>query len=65
MLELNPEPYLYINPQLAREKGLADYDTVRIFNQVGEMQIKVKLTKNVPADAMLMYENWYGKIYLA
>ena len=61
MLELNPEPYLYINPQLAREKGLADYDTVRVFNQVGEMQIKVKLTKNVPADALLMYESWFGK----
>ena len=61
MGDLNPEPYLYINPQLAKEKGLADYDTVRIFNQVGEMQIKVKLTKNVPADALLMYENWYGK----
>ncbi len=61
MGDMNPEPYLYINPQLAKEKGLADYDTVRIFNQVGEMQIKVKLTKNVPADALLMYENWYGK----
>lgn len=61
MGDVNPEPYLYINPQLAKEKGLADYDTVRIFNQVGEMQIKVKLTKNVPADALLMYENWYGK----
>lgn len=61
MREINPEPYLYINPQLAEEKGIADEDTVRIFNQVGEMQIKVKLTQNVPADALLMYESWYGK----
>ncbi len=61
MLEINPEPYLYINPQLAKEKGIADGDMVRVFNQVGEMQIKAKLTKNVPVDTLLMYENWYGK----
>lgn len=33
---------------------------MRVFNKVGELTIKVKLTDNVPADTLLMYEGWYG-----
>ena len=34
---------------------------VRVFNQIGEERLRVKLTDNVPADTLLMYENWFGK----
>lgn len=61
MHDYNPEPFLYVNPKLARQKGIGEGDTVRLFNQVGELTIKVKLTNNVPADSLLVYENWFGK----
>lgn len=60
MHDYNAEPFIFINPKLAREKGIAEGDTVRVFNNVGELTIKVKLTDNVPADTLLMYEGWYG-----
>jgi anaerobic selenocysteine-containing dehydrogenase len=61
MHEFNEEPYVYMNQEAAREKGIADLDTVRVFNKVGEMRIKVKLTNNVAKDCLLIYEAWLGK----
>jgi anaerobic selenocysteine-containing dehydrogenase len=61
MHDFNPEPFLYVNPILAAQKGIGEGDTVRLFNQVGELNIRVKLTNNVPADSLLVYENWFGK----
>lgn len=60
MADYNPEPFVYINPRTAQAKGIADLDMVRVFNKTGEMSLRAKLTNNVPADTLLMYENWYG-----
>lgn len=60
MHDYNPEPFVYLNPKLAQVKGIAEGDTVRIFNKTGELTIRAKLTDNVPADSLLVYENWYG-----
>ncbi|MCB2186231.1 MAG: molybdopterin-dependent oxidoreductase [Deltaproteobacteria bacterium] len=56
---MNPEPLVYVNPALAREKGIADGDLVRLFSKVGEMKVKARLTDNVAPDTLLMYEAWY------
>lgn len=61
MADYNPEPLVYLNPQLATKKGIASGDLVRVFNEVGEERLRAKLTDNVPADALLMYEAWFGK----
>lgn len=61
MLDYNPEPLAYIHPKLAREKGLVDGDTVRVYNKTGEVQLKVSVNDIVPADTILMYEAWYGQ----
>lgn len=61
MADFNPEPFIYVHPAVARQKGLRDGDMVRVFNQVGEERLRVKLTDNVPADTLLMYESWFGK----
>lgn len=61
MADYNPEPIVYVNPQLAAKKGIASGDLVRVFNEVGEERLRAKLTDNVPADALLMYEAWFGK----
>jgi anaerobic selenocysteine-containing dehydrogenase len=34
---------------------------VRVFNEIGEERLRIKITDNVPADTLLMYENWFGK----
>lgn len=61
MLDYNPEPLAYIHPRLAKQKGIANGDMVRVFNKTGEVKITVSITDNVPADTILMYEGWYGQ----
>lgn len=61
MADYNPEPFVYLNPQLGAKKGIVSGDWVRVFNEVGEERLRAKLTDNVPADALLMYEAWFGK----
>jgi anaerobic selenocysteine-containing dehydrogenase len=61
MHEYNKEPYVYMHPQAAAEKGIHDLDMVRVFNKVGEQKVRVKLTNNVAKDCLLMYEAWFGK----
>ncbi|MCE7987652.1 MAG: DMSO reductase [Caldilinea sp. CFX5] len=61
MADFNPEPFVYLNPQLAAQKGIAGGDLVRVFNDVGEERLRAKLTDNVPADTLLMYEAWFSR----
>lgn len=60
MADFNPEPFIYVNPKLARAKGIEDGDMVRVFNDIGEERLRAKLTDNVSPDTLLMYENWFG-----
>lgn len=60
MHDLNAEPLVYVHPKTARAKGIADGDSVRVFNPTGEVKLKAQLTNNVPADTLLMYEAWFG-----
>ena len=57
--EFNPEPFVYIHPELAAEKNIEDGNTVRVFNSIGEVITKAKISTVVPADAILMYEAWF------
>ena len=61
MADFNPEPFVYIHPQTAADKGIAEGDRVVVFSKVGEQELKAKLTDNVPRDALLMYEAWFNK----
>lgn len=56
-----PEPFVYIHPDAAREKGIANQDRVRVFNDLGEVIVRAKLTRNVPVDSLVMYEAWFPK----
>lgn len=57
-----PEPFVYIHPEAAREKGIKDLDTVRVFNKIGEVFVRAKLTDNVMKDCAVMYEAWFRKL---
>lgn len=61
MQDFTNEPFAYIHPKSASKKGIADLDTIKIKNQTGELKVRVKVTKTVPPDTILMYEAWYPK----
>lgn len=61
MEDFNPEPYVYLHPKTAKERKIQDDDMVKVFNGIGELEIKAKLTDNVPQDVILIYEAWFNK----
>jgi anaerobic selenocysteine-containing dehydrogenase len=60
MEDMHPEPYVYINPDDAEAKMVKEGDTVAVFNKQGLLRVKVKLTDNIQAGTVLMYEQWYN-----
>ena len=39
---MNQEPYVYLHPLLAKEKGIQDDTMVKVFNENGEVVIRAK-----------------------
>ncbi|HHG9063432.1 TPA: molybdopterin-dependent oxidoreductase [Citrobacter freundii] len=56
-----PEPFVYIHPISAEKRGIAENDLVKVFNTVGEVELRAKVTANVPEDFLVMYEAWFPK----
>ena len=57
-----PEPYVFIHPDAAKDKGISELDMVRVFSSIGEVKVRAKLTKNVQKDCLVMYEAWFRKL---
>ncbi len=60
MEEFNPIPYVYINPEDAKSKRVETGDTVALFNKIGNLKVTAKVTENVPAGTLLIYEQWFN-----
>mgnify|MGYP005982437201 FL=1 len=56
-----PEPFVYLHPESAAKKGIRENDRVKVFNTVGEVELRAKVTTNVPEDFLVMYEAWFPK----
>jgi molybdopterin guanine dinucleotide-containing S/N-oxide reductase-like protein len=56
-----PEPFVYMHPISAQKRGIAENDLVKVFNTVGEVELRAKVTANVPEDFLVMYEAWFPK----
>ena len=56
-----PEPFVYMHPISAEKRGIAENDLVKVFNTVGEVELRAKVTANVPEDFQVMYEAWFPK----
>jgi dimethylsulfide dehydrogenase subunit alpha/complex iron-sulfur molybdoenzyme family reductase subunit alpha len=52
------QPYVYLNPRLAADKGIADNARVRVFNSIGEFYARAKLYPGLPADAVMIEHGW-------
>jgi complex iron-sulfur molybdoenzyme family reductase subunit alpha len=47
-----------LNPEVARSRGIADGDDVRLFNDLGEVVLMAKLSAGVPPNAVVMEHGW-------
>jgi anaerobic selenocysteine-containing dehydrogenase len=56
----DPEPRLWISPEDAARRALADGDDIRIFNARGEMRARAFVTGNVPPGTVWMRDGWTG-----
>jgi complex iron-sulfur molybdoenzyme family reductase subunit alpha len=52
------KPWIMINPESAKIKGIKDGDEVRIYNNIGEFYAMAKLTASAPKDALVMEDGW-------
>lgn len=62
MEDFNPEPFVYLNPVTAASRSIEDLSEVRVYNDLGELRLKAKITDNVPADALLLYQAWFRNL---
>ncbi|HAH8279414.1 TPA: DMSO reductase, partial [Escherichia coli] len=54
-----PEPFVYLHPDAAAQKGIRENSLVKVFNDAGEVELRARITTNVPADFLVMYEAWF------
>lgn len=52
------EPYVYVNPKVAKARGIADGDRVRVFNEVGAFHAQAKYYPSLPETAIMMEHAW-------
>jgi complex iron-sulfur molybdoenzyme family reductase subunit alpha len=57
------QPLLSINPEVAKQRGIADGDLVKMFNELGEVKLMAKLSPTVPPDALVMEHGWEPFMY--
>lgn len=59
MEAIYPEPFVFMHPEAAKAKGLKEGQKVTVFNSLGELSLKLKLTTNVAKDCLVIYECWF------
>jgi len=57
------KPYVMINPEIAKKKGIKDGDEVRVFNSLGEFYAMAKVYPSCPKDAILLEHGWEPFFY--
>ncbi|MFV2089333.1 MAG: molybdopterin-dependent oxidoreductase [Pseudomonadales bacterium] len=57
------EPNIMVNTDDARARGVKDDELVRVFNDVGEFLVRVKIAPNVKPGQLISYNGWAGFQY--
>ncbi len=52
------EPLLYMNPGDAKRRGVSDHDRVRVANDVGAFEVRVKITPSMQPGQVFIYHAW-------
>ncbi len=53
-----PEPYVEVNPQLARKHSLSSGDIVIIKSRLGEVKVRVSLAQGIASDQLFVPIHW-------
>jgi len=60
LAKLDPEPELWLAPDDAQARGIADGVAIRIHNERGEMTARAHVTPRIPAGSVWMRDGWDG-----
>ena len=59
MLKLHRgEPFAFVNDKTARDRGVADNDFIRVFNDYGSFIVRAKLSPCTRPDQLVIYHAW-------
>jgi molybdopterin-containing oxidoreductase family molybdopterin binding subunit len=61
LLEINPEPYVEINPVDAKKRNITDDDLVAVFNDRGEVKLKARLNEGIRPGVVDIHHGWWAK----
>jgi DMSO reductase family type II enzyme molybdopterin subunit len=56
-------PWVGVNPEIAKARGIVDGQDVVMFNELGEVQLMAKVMPAVPPDALVMEHGWEPFMY--
>lgn len=59
MLNVNPEPIIYVSNKIAQEKGIKSGEMVSVFNEHGQIMVKAKISGDIANDTVLFYQSWF------
>lgn len=52
------EPFMFVNPEDARKKGIKDHEMVEVFNDFNSFYIRVKISPAVRPGQVIIYHAW-------
>jgi len=56
----DPEPVLWLAPDDAHARGVADGAAIRVWNERGELRCRARVTAKIPPGAVWMRDGWEG-----
>jgi len=59
------EPFIWINPNDAENRGINDSEKIEIYNERGSLILKAILTKKVPPGIVHAYFGWWDGVHMA
>lgn len=57
------KPCVMVNPEVAKARGIQDGETIKMFNELGEVRVMVKISPACPPDAIVMEHGWEPFMY--
>jgi DMSO reductase family type II enzyme molybdopterin subunit len=57
------QPVVQLNPRDAADRGIADHDWVRVFNDLGSVLVHAKISPGVRPGQVVLYASWEPYLY--
>jgi anaerobic selenocysteine-containing dehydrogenase len=64
LAQLEPEPELWVHPIDAADRGLATGGPAAIFNDGGELRVRLRVTEDVRPGVLWLRDGWFGLNHL-